>query len=194
MCGGRPASRLNERWVVELVVLERERSRLVVRLVATAVELLLLRRRVGAWRWRIFLLGHDAGARWRCLLIDSRLRTPSMAGGAAANELIFFHRDRRRRAAVAAVAAGSLRRTCRCAGSLQEPRAEPQQNLRSRAQPQPSSSQPQASRSRAAVESQPSREACRSRDVMCVVAVTRVAYCFVSRKWPGEDERAAPCR
>ena len=37
-------------------MLERERSRLVVRLVATAVELLLLRRRVGAWRWRIFSL------------------------------------------------------------------------------------------------------------------------------------------
>ena len=97
MCGGRPASRLNERWVVELVVLERERSRLVVRLVATAVELLLLRRRVGAWRWRIFLFKHRrccsrCCSGCCCLAIDalaavceaSALASASIAGCAAA--------------------------------------------------------------------------------------------------------------
>ena len=51
----------------------------------------------------------DAGARRRCLLIDSRLRPPAMAGGAAANELTFCRRERRRRAAIAVVAAVSAR-------------------------------------------------------------------------------------
>ena len=71
----------------------------------------------------------DAGARRRCTLIDSRLRTPLMAGGAAANELTFRRRDCRRRAAVAAVAARHLQ--MRCFFFEAEPRSL------SRAEPQP---------------------------------------------------------
>ena len=66
----------------------------------------------------------DAGARRRCLLIDSRLRPPSMAGGAAANELTFCRRDRCRRAAIAVVAAVSARHLhIRCFFFEAEPRS-----------------------------------------------------------------------
>ena len=64
LSGGRPASDWPRERLVELVVLERWRSWLVVRHIATAFEPLLLRRRVGAWRWRIFLLGRR---RWRSM-------------------------------------------------------------------------------------------------------------------------------
>ena len=57
LSGGRPASGWSRERLVELVVLERWQSWLVVRLTATAFGPLLLRRRVGTWRWRIFLHG-----------------------------------------------------------------------------------------------------------------------------------------
>ena len=121
-------------------------------------------------------LAVDAGA--RSILIDSRLRTPSMAGGARGERAhLLLSRPspsccrRRRRRSRRAALADAL------ALFEAEPRAEPQQIRRAESQPQPSLSQPQPSRSRAGAEPQPSREACRSR-VMCVVAVTR--GCIVS--------------
>ena len=101
---GRPAGGWSSERLVELVVLERWRSWLVVRFIATAFGPLLLQRRVGAWHWRIFLLGRR---RWRSMSQMSltqdcdRLRWQVAL---AANGLICFHCDRRRRAAVAAVA------------------------------------------------------------------------------------------
>ena len=53
----RPASDWPRERLVELVVLERWLSWLVVRLIATAFGPLLHRRRVGTWRRRIFLHG-----------------------------------------------------------------------------------------------------------------------------------------
>ena len=76
----------------------------------------------------------DAGARRRCLLIDSRLRPPSIAGGAAANEHTFCRRDRCRRAAIAVVAAVSPRGTCSASSS----------RLSRGASAEPSCSQPSA--------------------------------------------------
>ena len=164
-------------------MLERWRSWLFVRLIATAFEPLLLRRRGGAWRRRIFLLGRR---RWRSMPQQSltqdcdRLRWQVTLPRTSSSSCI---------AIVAVVLPSPLSplSPCRIADALAffeaEPRAEPQQIHRAESQPQPSLSQPQPSRSRARAEPQPSREACRSR-VMCVVAVTRVVlFRFEAVAW-----------
>ena len=79
LSGGRPASGWPRERLVELVLLERWRSWLVVRLIATAFGPLLLRRRVGTWRWRIFLHGRR---RWCSkALPPHRLKTATALDG-----------------------------------------------------------------------------------------------------------------